>query len=74
VTEEHLIWMAPKHFEPVKGQRLELSPNNPNPIWTVETDDSTYKFTLVPLMVCSQIKKTVGLGDTVSATGLAYSF
>jgi hypothetical protein len=74
VTEDHLIWMAPKNFEPVPGQKLTLSPTNPNPIWTMETSESQYQFTLVPLMVCAHIKKTVGLGDTVSATGLAYSF
>ena len=40
----------------------------------VAAQDGEYRFTLVPLMVCANIKKTVGLGDTVSATGLTYSF
>ncbi|XP_069138122.1 ADP-dependent glucokinase-like [Argopecten irradians] len=47
----------------------ELDPNNPVISWEI----GEFEFSLSPVLVCKDPQKTVGLGDSISGTGLMFS-
>jgi ADP-dependent glucokinase len=67
----------PEYFEEAD---LELLFDKPCPgerrsgvcLWSSENNEGT-TFSLAPVLVCAHPRNTVGLGDAISSTGLAYS-
>lgn len=70
--------LAPTRFVARVGSpELIISSKSPIPSWNYPAAEAPFdfelQFTLVPVLVCVEPKQTVGLGDAISATGLAYS-
>ena len=60
----------PRRFKLFTGDEVrEFDEYNPVTSWELEG----YNFVFSPVLVCSHALKTVGLGDSISATGLMYS-
>lgn len=60
----------PSKFKLYTGDE-EREFNSHNPVLSWELDG--FKFAFSPVLVCKNPLKTVGLGDSISATGLMYS-
>lgn len=60
----------PEKFQLFSGDK-ERSLNESEPIMTWKKEG--FHFALSPVLVCKQPLKTVGLGDSISATGLMFS-
>merc|ERR1711865_989527 len=70
--------LAPSRFVALPGKKEQgFSAKSPVARWTYSASDTPFdfdlEFTMVPVLVCVVPKQTVGLGDAISATGLAYS-
>ena len=76
LAEDDMMLIAPTEFVPFKGQPpMHITSADPICKWRVDHPDGTTftHFTLVPVLVCTAPKKTVGLGDNISGAALAYS-
>lgn len=52
---------------------IQLTAANPYAEWTTRKDENDLiHFTLVPVITCAKPVQTVGLGDSISSTALAY--
>mmetsp|Transcript_9104 Transcript_9104/g.16676 ORF Transcript_9104/g.16676 Transcript_9104/m.16676 type:complete len:511 (+) Transcript_9104:245-1777(+) len=69
VTVQEVSRMLPSSFSISSSTQMELKSSTPAVGWTRANID----FFLAPVYVCHNPGSTVGLGDTISATGLFYS-
>ncbi|XP_033750170.1 ADP-dependent glucokinase-like [Pecten maximus] len=60
----------PKSFKAFSDD-IEREFDSNKPVISWETDE--FEFSLSPVLVCNDPQKTVGLGDSISATGLMFS-
>ena len=75
LSSDDIDLIAPTQFVPVEGiPPQRITPEKPVCTWEIrDGGEWFYRFTFSPVLVCKKPKKTVGLGDSISATALAYS-
>ena len=75
LVESEMELRHPLSFQISNGQSVNIDPNNPQYEWSsdLSSPSSRVSFYFTPVLVCKYPRKTVGCGDTVSATGLVYS-
>eukprot|EP00943_MAST-04B_sp_MAST-4B-sp1_P005980 g5980.t1 len=69
VKQNDIEMISPLSFTTSDGSNMELSLDNPVAIWA----EGQYRFFYAPVLICHIPKVTVGLGDSISSNGLAYS-
>lgn len=68
--------LAPAQFRTARGVAMRVSAESPTASWGGgggDGDGGDVSFTLAPVLVCQKLVKSVGLGDAISAAGLAHS-
>ena len=69
LNDTTIDFLSPLHFTSPSSQNVHISSDQPVAEWSSES----CSFYFVPVPVCKKPKNTVGLGDAISATALAYS-
>ena len=69
VKQNDIEMISPLSFKTSDGSNIELSLDNPVATWV----EGQYRFFYAPVLICHVPKVTVGLGDSISSNGLAYS-
>ena len=67
--ESHIELIAPMSFTVPDGTMVMVDADEPVGVWV----DGAIRYFYAPVPVCNAPKNTVGLGDAISANGLAYS-
>ena len=69
LSAEDIKVMAPMSFMTPNGDEVHITDESPVAVWSA----GGHTFHLAPVPVCRQPKNTVGLGDAISSSALAYS-
>lgn len=70
LADHHISLHMNPSFSTESGTEMQVTLEEPTPHWT--SADGFFDFVLAPVLACNKAVQTVGLGDSISSSAIAY--